>query len=132
MASRGGRRGLGGRRIGGGGVHDHIIHRPVVKARIVRSEAARKRVVHKYTNCGVTPLPSLAPYAVYATGASSSRRCPRSPTPPPSSSSSDDEADFGRIINPEDFVNNPAEEELALAETEVEALDQTVEEAAAQ
>jgi hypothetical protein len=121
MASRGGRKGLGGSRIGERGDRDHIIHRPVLetpderRARIC-SEAVKKRAVHKYTNHSVTPSQSLAPYVAYATGASSLHCCPRCPTPPPSSSSSDDEADFGRVIGPEDFVKDPAEEERAMAE----------------
>jgi hypothetical protein len=86
------------------------------RACIVRSEAARKLAVCKYTNRGATSLPSLALSVVYATGASSSRRRPRSQTPHPSSSSDDDEDDSGRFIGPEDFVKDPVEEEHALAE----------------
>jgi hypothetical protein len=60
MASRGRCGGLGGRRIGGGGDRDHIIHRPVAetpadrRGRIVRSEAAKKRAVRRYTNQATT------------------------------------------------------------------------------
>jgi hypothetical protein len=97
------------------------------RARIVNSEATNKRVVHRWTNHGARPPPKLAPYTAYATGASSSRGRPRSPTPPPSSSSSD-EVDSRRVIDLEDFVNEPAEEECAL----MEALAKTAAEAAAQ
>jgi hypothetical protein len=84
MASRGRREGRGGGRIGGDGSRDHAVYRPVAetpaerRARIVRSEAARKRVMRKWANVGVTPPPKMAPYAAYATGESSSRRRPRS------------------------------------------------------
>jgi hypothetical protein len=83
------------------------------RARIVRSEAARKRAVQKWMNIGARPPPKLAPYTAYATGeASSSHRRPRSPTSPPAD---EDNADSGRVIGPEDFVKEPTEEELALA-----------------
>jgi hypothetical protein len=90
----------------------------------MRSEAAKKRSVCKYTNRGTTPPASLAPYAAYATGASCSRHRPCSLTPPPFSSSSSDKADSGRVISPDD----PVEEERALAE----ALAQMATEATAQ
>jgi hypothetical protein len=71
--------------------------------------------LRKWTNVGTRPPPKLGPYTAYATGeASSSRRRPRSATQPPASN--DDE----------DFVKEPAEEELALAE----ALAKTVAEEA--
>jgi hypothetical protein len=102
-----------------------VAETPVERRRcIVCSEAVKKHAARKYTNCGPTPLLSLAPCTHYASGASSSCCCPRSATPPPSSSFDDDEADLGRIIGPDDFVNDSAEEERALAE----ALDQTAEE----
>jgi hypothetical protein len=89
MASRGRGRGRGGGRIGGGGGHDDGVYRPVAEtpaerqARIVRSEAARKRAMQKWTNVGARPPPKLAPYTAYAMGeASFSRRPPRSSTPP--------------------------------------------------
>jgi hypothetical protein len=102
-----------------GGRNDSV-HQPVPKtlaerrARIVCSEAAKKRAVRKYTNCGMTPTMSPAPYAAkYVAGESSSRRRHRSLTPPPSSS--DDEAEEGRVIGPEDFVKDEAEEAHTLA-----------------
>jgi hypothetical protein len=67
MASRGRRGGLGGGRIDGGGGRDHIVHQLVAetpaerRARIIRSQAVKKRAVRKYTNRGVTPPPKLAP-----------------------------------------------------------------------
>jgi hypothetical protein len=94
MASRGRGGGQGGGRIGGGGSRDHVVYRLVVetpaerRARIVRSETARKHAVRKWTNYGARPPPKLAPYAAYATGGSSSRYRPHSPTPP---SASDDD-----------------------------------------
>jgi hypothetical protein len=116
-------RGPGGGHIDGGGARDDGIYRPVAetpaerRARIVRSEAARKRAVRKWTNVGMRPSPKLPPYAAYATGeASSSRRRPRSLTPPPCSDDEEDDADSGRVIGPKDFVKEPAEEEQALAE----------------
>jgi hypothetical protein len=76
--------------------------------------------MRRYTNYSARLLPKLAPYATYATGASSSHRHrrPRCPTLHPSSfsSSDDDEADSGRVIGPDDFVKDPAEEGHALAE----------------
>jgi hypothetical protein len=131
MASRDRRGGLGGGRIGGGGDRDHIIHRTVAetpadrRAHIVRSEAAKKRAVRRYTNHDATPSPKLALYTAYATGASSSCHHPRSPMLPPSSSSDDDKADSERVIGPDNFVKDPTEEEHALAE----AMAQKAEEA---
>jgi hypothetical protein len=70
--------------------------------------------VRKWTNVGTRPPPKLPPYAAYATGeASSLRRRPQSSTPPPASN---DNVDSGRIIGPEDFIKEPAEEEHALEE----------------
>jgi hypothetical protein len=81
------------------------------RARIVRSE------VRQYTNRGVTPPPSLARYAVNYVA----------------SFLSDDEAEEERVIGPEDFVKDKAEEARALAQTaeEARALAQTAEAAAA-
>jgi hypothetical protein len=79
------------------------------------SATTKKCAVHKYTNRGATPPPSLALYAHYAAGALSSRRRRHSPTPPPSSC--DDEAEEGHIIGPEDFVKDEAEEARMLANT---------------
>jgi hypothetical protein len=57
------------------------------------------------------PPPSLAPYVNYDKGmSSSSPRCHRTLTPLPSSSSSYDEAEEGRVISPEDYVKDEAEE----------------------
>jgi hypothetical protein len=59
------------------------------------------------------PPPSLAPYVNYDKGmSSSSRRRHRTLTPLPSSSSSSsyDEAEEGRVISPEDYVKDEAEE----------------------
>jgi hypothetical protein len=80
MASRGRRGGRGGGRIGGDGGRDRTVYRPVAetpaerRTRIVRSEAASKRVMCKWANVGVTPPPKMAPYAACATRESSSRR----------------------------------------------------------
>jgi hypothetical protein len=87
------------------------------RARIIRSEAVRKPDVWNWTNIGARPPPKLAPYVAYATGvASFLRRGPWSLTPPPASAVDEDNADSGRVIGPEDFVKEPAEEEHALAE----------------
>jgi hypothetical protein len=82
--------GLGGGLCGGSSVRDDRAAPETEaerRARIVRSEAAKKRAVHKYTNWGVRQPPSLAPYANYGKGASSSshrhRRTPTRLLPPP-------------------------------------------------
>jgi hypothetical protein len=125
MASQGSHAGLGGGRIGGRGGRNDSVHQPVPetlaerRAHIVCSEAAKKRAVRKYTNCGVTPTTSPAPYAMkYVAGESSSRRRRRSLTPSPYSS---DKAEEGCVIGPEDFVKDKAEEAHALAQTAEEA-----------
>jgi hypothetical protein len=87
------------------------------RARIVRSEAARKRAVCKWTNVGARPPLKLAPYTAYATGESTSSRRPCSLTPPPASDDDDDDdADSGHVIGPKDFVKEAAEEEHAVVE----------------
>jgi hypothetical protein len=105
---------MGGGRIGRRGGRDDSIHRPVLetpaerRARIVRSEA------RQYTNRGVTPPPSLARYAANYVA----------------SFLSDDEAEEERVIGPEDFVKDEAEEACALAQmVEAAAAEHTTEEA---
>jgi hypothetical protein len=108
-------KGKGGDCISGGGRHDDGVAE--LQAHIVHSEAARKRIMRKWTNVSASPPPKLAPYAVYAMGeAFSSRRRPCSLTPPSSSNDDEDDADSGCVIGPEDFVKEPTEEERALAE----------------
>jgi hypothetical protein len=90
--------------------------------------------VRKYTNHGATLPSSFAPYTHYTTGSSSSCRRPRSSTPSPSSSSDDDKAEEGRVIGPEDFIKDEAEEARALVEVlaemaEAATAEQTAEEA---
>jgi hypothetical protein len=128
MASQGRGGGQGGGCIGGGGGRDHVIYRPVAvslaeRACIICSEEARKHAVHKWTNYGARPSPKLAPYATYAMVESCLCRRPRS-SMSPLASDDDDDADLGRVIGPEDFAKDPAEEERALAKTAEEATAQ--------